>query len=77
LACDIVYAVSRLHPTAAARVRSLIKSYGICGGRSGTRAGFLRVLQFSLPILIPLIAPYSMYMPSPTLYSLGTDSVVK
>jgi hypothetical protein len=32
-------------------------SCGICGGQSGTGAGFLRVLRFPLPILIPPTAP--------------------
>jgi hypothetical protein len=43
--------------TAAARVRSQIRSCEICGGQSGTGAGFLRVLRFPLPILIPPTAP--------------------
>jgi hypothetical protein len=34
-------------------------SCGICGGQSGTGAGFLRVLRFPLPIPIPLTAPHS------------------
>jgi hypothetical protein len=36
-----------------------IWSSGICGGQSGTGAGFLRVLRFPLPIFIPPIAPQS------------------
>jgi hypothetical protein len=43
----------------AVRVRSQVRSCRICGGRSGTRAGIVRVLQFLLPIFIPPAAPYS------------------
>jgi hypothetical protein len=39
--CAIAQAVSRWLPTAAAQVRSQVKSCGICGGQSGTGAGFL------------------------------------
>jgi hypothetical protein len=46
-------------PTAAARVPSQVRISGVCGGQSGTGAGFLRILQFPLPILIPPTAPYS------------------
>jgi hypothetical protein len=53
----IAQAVSRWLSTAAARVRSQIRACGICGGQSGTGAGFLRVLRFPLPILIPPTAP--------------------
>jgi hypothetical protein len=38
---------------------SPVWSCGICGGRSGAGAGFLRVLRFPLPIFIPPIAPQS------------------
>jgi hypothetical protein len=34
------------------------RSGGICAGQSGIRAGFLRVLLFPLPILIPPTAPH-------------------
>jgi hypothetical protein len=51
----IPQAVSRRFPTAAARVRARVRSCGICGGQSGTGAGFLRVLQFPLPVHIPPI----------------------
>jgi hypothetical protein len=40
-------------------VRALARSYKICGLRSGTGAGFLRVLPFPLPILISPTAPHS------------------
>jgi hypothetical protein len=50
---------SRCLPTAAARVRTQIRSRGICGGQSGNGASFLRVLRFPLPILIPPTAPHS------------------
>jgi hypothetical protein len=53
----IAQAVSRWLPTAAARVRSQVKSCGICGGQSGTGAVFLRILRFPLPTLIPPTAP--------------------
>jgi hypothetical protein len=47
-------------PTTAARVRTQVRTCGICGGRSGTGAGFLRVLWFPLTILIPPPAPHSL-----------------
>jgi hypothetical protein len=55
----IAQAVSRQVPTAAARVRAHVRSCGICGGQIGTGAGFLRVLRFPLPMLIPAAAPHS------------------
>jgi hypothetical protein len=66
-----------LSATATAQVPSQVRSRGICGGQNGTVAGFLRVLRSSLLILIPPTAPYSSVVPSSTLYSLATDSVVK
>jgi hypothetical protein len=55
----ITQEVSRRLPTAAARVRSQFRSCGIFGEQSGTGTGFLRVLRFTLPILIPPTAPQS------------------
>jgi hypothetical protein len=46
-------------PTAAARVRAWVWTCGISGGQSGAGTGFLRELQFPLPIFIPPIAPQS------------------
>jgi hypothetical protein len=36
-----------------------VRSCGLCGGQSGSDVGFLRVLWFPLPILIPPNTPYS------------------
>jgi hypothetical protein len=54
----VAQAVSRWLPTAVARVR-VGAACGICGGQSGTGAGFLRVFRFLLPIIIPPISPSS------------------
>jgi hypothetical protein len=51
--------VAGLLAAAAARIRSHVRSRGISGGQSGTRAGFLLILRFPLSILIPPIAPHS------------------
>jgi hypothetical protein len=49
----VAQAVSHWLPTAAARVR-VRAARGVCGGQSGTGAGFLRVLLFPLPIIPPI-----------------------
>jgi hypothetical protein len=51
----VAQAVSRWLPTAAARV-CVRAACGVCGGHSGTGAGFLRVLWFPRPIFIPPIS---------------------
>jgi hypothetical protein len=51
--------VSRRLPTVAALVRAQVRQCGICCGQSGTGEGFLRVLLFLLPILIPPTVPHS------------------
>jgi hypothetical protein len=48
----IAQAINRRFPTAAARVRAPVKSRGFYGRQRETGAGFLRVLRFTLPILI-------------------------
>jgi hypothetical protein len=50
-------AASRLLPSVATRVR-IRAGCGVCVGQSGTGAGFLRVLRFTLPI-ISQISPSS------------------
>jgi hypothetical protein len=51
-------AVSRPLHTAATRIRSQVRSWGICGGQRSTESGFHRVLRFLLP---PLISPNALY----------------
>jgi hypothetical protein len=51
----IAQAVGRRLPTAAARVPAHVRSCRTCGAQNGTGSGFLRVLDFPLPILIPSI----------------------
>jgi hypothetical protein len=55
----IAQEISRRLPTAAARFRAQVRSCRICGGQIGTGAGLLRVLRFSLQILISPTAPHS------------------
>jgi hypothetical protein len=48
----VAQAVSRWLPTAAVRVRVRAECGG-CGGQIGTGTGFLRVLRFPMPIILP------------------------
>jgi hypothetical protein len=50
---SIAQVFSRRLPTAAARVRTRVRSSGICGGQSDTGVGSLQVLRFPLPSRIP------------------------
>jgi hypothetical protein len=51
----VTQAVSSWLPTKAVRVH-VRAACGFCGGQSGIRAGFLRVLRFPLPIIPPISA---------------------
>jgi hypothetical protein len=52
----VVQAVSRRFPTAEARVRARVWSFGIYGEQSGAGVVFLRVFRFPLPIFTPSTA---------------------
>jgi hypothetical protein len=54
----VAQAVSLWLPTVAVRVRIRAECAVYCG-QNGTEIGFLRVLPFPLPIIIPLICPSS------------------
>jgi hypothetical protein len=69
--------VALIPPQQAVPVKSQVRSCEICGGQKGTGVGFLRILRFPLPILIPPTAPHSLIILSSTLYSLDTESTVK
>jgi hypothetical protein len=58
MAVPLAQAVSHWLLTVAARVR-VRTVCGVCGGQSGTGAGFLLVLRFPLPIIIPQNSPSS------------------
>jgi hypothetical protein len=73
----IAQAVSRRLPTLVVHVLSQLRSCGICGGKSGTEAGFHRVLRFSLPVPTLPTATYSLVTPSSTSYSLDPSSIIK
>jgi hypothetical protein len=47
----------------AARVRSQVRSCGICDGLCGTGAGFLRVPRISLTTIILLTVTHAIYCP--------------
>jgi hypothetical protein len=72
---DITEEVSCRLPTSPARVRSQVRLCEICGGRSDSGAGFLPVLRFPLPVLIPP-TPYSSSASSSSSSGTGTISPV-
>jgi hypothetical protein len=55
----IIHVVSSRFPNTAAGIRTHIRSYVICDGRTVTGAGFLRVLWFPLRFLNTVTSPYS------------------
>jgi hypothetical protein len=57
--------------------RTLVEKQDEKRVRSGTWANFYLELRFLLPILIPPTATYLLIILSSTLYSLGTETVVK
>jgi hypothetical protein len=69
--------IARNTATVTDRILSKVKSCWIYGGQSCTEAGYLRILRFPLPVLLPPAAPHSLIILSSTLYSLDTVSVVK
>jgi hypothetical protein len=70
----IVQAACHQLPTMVAWVQYQIRSCRICGGKSGTRAGFHPVLRFPLPVPIPATAPHSVTILPLTLHSLITNN---
>lgn len=73
----IPQAVSCQLLTMMAQVRSQVSSYEICGGKSGTKSGFLWLLWLPMPIHIPLTAPYPLIILSLTSCHPESDSVIK
>jgi hypothetical protein len=55
----VAQVLSRRLLTAVTRVRSKLRSSGMCGGRRGNGAGFFQVPCFPLPILISPAAPHA------------------
>jgi hypothetical protein len=58
LAMPTAWATSHQLPNSSAWVQFQVRSCGVCGKQSGTEAGLIQVLQFLLPTIIPLTAPY-------------------
>jgi hypothetical protein len=73
----VAHTVSRRLPTTVARARSQVRLCETCVEQNGTGAGFFRVLQSPLPILIPPIALNSLIILSLMVFSLDNISGVK
>jgi hypothetical protein len=69
----ITQAVSSGLLTAADQFRAQVRSYGISAGQSGIGVGFLLVLRFPLPILIPLIPPNHLSSGTGTIGQVAAD----
>jgi hypothetical protein len=69
----IAQAVSRWLPATADRIRVRVWSSGICSGKCGAGADFLRVLPFPLPIFIPPNSPSSQSLGAGTLGQFVAD----
>jgi hypothetical protein len=54
--CSLVDHFQRIRRTCRLHLQSkrILTACGVCGGQSGTGAGFLRVLRFPLPIISPI-----------------------
>jgi hypothetical protein len=75
--CTIAQTISGRLPTVAAQVRSQVRLCGICDWKRWAGAGSLGVLRFTLPILTPPTASYTLIIRSSTLNSHNNDSVIK
>jgi hypothetical protein len=57
-----VFQGSCQNPITVARVEAWARSCGMYGGKRGMGKGFLQVLQFTMPVLVPLTDPHSLFI---------------